>query len=110
MADDRALPTAIPLPIEALRGFCERWGVQRLEVFGSVLRDDFRPDSDVDFLFELKPGAAIGLVALARMERELGEMVGRDVDLVSRHAVERSPNWLRRHAILATARIVIDAA
>lgn len=102
--------TAIPRPLDELRAFCKRWGLRQLAVFGSVLRADFRPDSDVDFLFATRPDATIGLLDLARMERELARIVGRDVDLVSRHAIERSPNWIRRRSILDSARVLVDAA
>ena len=102
--------TAIPLPLDELRAFCERWGLRQLAVFGSILRADFRPDSDVDFLFVARPDATIDLFDLARMERELAQIVGRDVDLVSRRAIERSPNWIRRKSILDSAMVLVDAA
>ena len=110
MAPSSPPSTAIPLPLDQLRAFCERWGLGQLAVFGSILRDDFRPDSDVDFLFVLKPNAKVDLFALARMESELRQIVGRDVDLVSRHAIERSPNWIRRQNILDNAVVLVDAA
>ena len=100
----------LALPLQELRRFCERRGLKRLEVFGSVLRDDFGPASDVDFLFELKPGVRIGLLELGRMESELTTIVGRKVDLVSRRSIERSPNRIRREAILSSARLLVDAA
>ena len=67
---------------EELEAICRRRAVKRLALFGSVLRDDFRPDSDVDVLVEFEPGAEPGLFGLARMERELsGLFDGRKVDL-----------------------------
>ena len=110
MSDPVSPVTAIPLPLDELRAFCVEWGVGQLAAYGSVLREDFGPDSDVDFLFELKPGVEIGLIALAQVERQLAGIVGRDLDLVSRRSVERSPNWIRRKAILDSARILVDAA
>lgn len=91
-------------PEEEMEAFCARWKVVRLEVFGSALREDFRPDSDVDLLVEFAAGAGWSLFDHARMERELEEILGREVDLVTRLAVEESPNWIRREAILGTAR------
>lgn len=70
--------------------FCRRHQVRRLALFGSVLRDDFRPDSDVDVLVEFEPDSRAGLFELARMEAELAELVGRKVDL-------RTPAELSRY-------------
>jgi predicted nucleotidyltransferase len=72
---------AIELPRDAIAAFCRRHRIRRLSVFGSVLRDDFRPNSDVDVLIEFEPGAGAGLIRLGGMEIELGELLGRTVDL-----------------------------
>ena len=72
---------AIDLPRDDIADFCRRHGISRLSVFGSILRVDFRPDSDVDVLVEFRPGAGAGLIRLAGMEIELGELLGRTVDL-----------------------------
>jgi predicted nucleotidyltransferase len=71
----------ISVPDELIRVFCLRNGIKSLSLFGSVLRDDFRANSDVDVLIEFAPGNAAGLLAMARMERELSEIFGRKVDL-----------------------------
>lgn len=89
--------------------FCKRWKIRELALFGSALRDDFRPDSDLDFLVSFSPDVAWGLLDHVAMERELAEIVGRPVDLVSRKAVERSHNWIRRKAILDSAWILYAA-
>jgi len=73
--------THITVPQEEIAEFCRRHGIRRLSLFGSVLRDDFGPDSDVDVLVEFNPGATPGLFGLAGMEIELSEMLGRKVDL-----------------------------
>jgi len=65
----------------AIARFCQRHHIRRLALFGSVLRDDFRPDSDVDVLVDFEPGYPVGLIRLAGMERELGSLIGRKVDL-----------------------------
>lgn len=88
----------------ALRAFCEKLGIAELAVFGSVLRDDFGPDSDVDFLVTFGPGERWTVGDLARMESELSTAIGRDVDLVERAAVEENPNANVRHQILRNAR------
>ncbi|MGD0843329.1 MAG: nucleotidyltransferase family protein [Geobacteraceae bacterium] len=71
----------ISVPDELIREFCQRNGIKRLSLFGSVLRADFRPNSDIDVLIEFVPGNSAGLLAMARMERELSELFGRKVDL-----------------------------
>ncbi len=86
-----------------LQRYCHRWGIKELELFGSVLRDDYHPDSDVDVLVTFVHGAKWSLLDHQAMEEELSKMLGRTVDLVSRRAVERGSNWLRRNEILETA-------
>jgi len=73
----------LTIPHEVIADFCRRNGIRRLALFGSVLRDDFRPDSDIDVLVEFEPGARTGF-AFAGMEIELSEMLGRKVDLITR--------------------------
>ena len=71
----------IPIDRKKIASFCRRHRIRRLALFGSVLRDDFRPDSDVDTLVEFEPGVAVGFIRLAGMELELSEILGRKVDL-----------------------------
>lgn len=66
---------------EAIADYCRRHRIRRLSLFGSVLRDDFRPDSDVDVLIEFEEGHSVGLIRLAAMERELTSLMGRKADL-----------------------------
>jgi predicted nucleotidyltransferase len=93
----------LTLDRERLVAFCQRWSVTELALFGSVLRDDFRPDSDVDVLVAFAPTARRGLFDLVEMEAELAGLFGRRVDLVTRRAVEESDNWIRRREILDSA-------
>ncbi len=72
----------IPIPRNQLVELCRRYHVRRLALFGSVLRDDFRPDSDVDVLVSFQPDARVGFLALGRMKRELSALFQRPVDLV----------------------------
>lgn len=99
----------IPLDHEKIAEFCWRWKIIEFALFGSVLRDDFRPDSDVDVLVTFAPDAEWSLFDDVDMEEELSAIFGRKVDLVSRQAVERSDNWIRRKAILSTAEPVYVA-
>ncbi|MGD0093183.1 MAG: nucleotidyltransferase family protein [Planctomycetota bacterium] len=71
----------LDIPGERLAVFCQTNGIRRLALFGSILRDDFRPDSDVDMLVEFRPGVQVGYFAMARMANELTAMLGRAVDL-----------------------------
>ena len=84
----------LALDQDRLAAFCRRWGVADMALFGSVLRDDFRPDSDVDVLVAFVPDARHGLFDLVEMEDELSGLFGRRVDLVTRRAVEESDNWI----------------
>lgn len=86
--------------------FCQRWKITELALFGSVLREDFNPDSDIDFLVTFSPDANIGLFEIYALEEELKSMVGRDVDVVSKPAIERSHNWIRRRNILGSAEVL----
>jgi len=95
-------------PSERIAEFCRRWKIVELSVFGSVLREDFGPDSDVDLLARFAPDGDWSLFDHARMERELVEILGREVDLVNRSALEHSSNWIRRREILETARTIYD--
>ncbi len=96
------MPTQIDVPRHQLAEFCRRHQIQVLSLFGSVLREDFRPDSDIDVLVEFDDGHAPGLLGIARLERELSEILGgRKVDL-------RTPEDLSRYfrqKVLAEAEV-----
>ena len=96
----------IPLSLERVPAFCQRWLVVEFAVFGSVLRDDFGPDSDVDVLVSFSPNATWGLGELAEMREELEQLFDREVDLVEKEALR---NPFRRHAILTTRQVVYAA-
>lgn len=87
---------ALHLPIAQISTFCQKWGIIRLELFGSILRDDFNAESDVDFMAVWGNDAVFNLMDLVNAEEELAAICGRPVDLVSREAVEQTPNWLLR--------------
>ena len=89
-----------------LESLCRRWQVVELAVFGSVLRDDFGPHSDVDLLVTLAPDAPWTLLDLVAIRDDFARVLGRPVDLIERSTIETSPNWIRRREILGTAQPV----
>ena len=101
--------TPIGIPRNRIAAFCKRWQVTELALFGSVLRDDFGPESDVDVLAGFGEAARHTLFDLDDMELELKEIFGREVDLVSRRGVEASSNYLRRNNILQSAWVIYQS-
>ncbi len=98
------LPIAIDK--QKIEAFCRRWKIKELALFGSVLREDFRPDSDVDVLVAFEPGAGITFDNRVEMLDELAEIFGREVDLVEKDLIR---NPFRRHEILKTKEVVYAA-
>jgi predicted nucleotidyltransferase len=93
------------LPMEAIIALCLRYHVRELALFGSALRDDFRADSDIDFLVEFEEDAPIGFLALSRLQRELSALLGRRVDLVPRNGLKPAI----RQQILSDAELLYAA-
>ena len=89
-----------------IQAFCDRWQITEFALFGSVLRDDFNQNSDIDVLVTFAPNAKRGLTETMQMQDELQTLFGRRVDLIVKTAIERSQNWLRRKNILTSAQIV----
>jgi uncharacterized protein len=94
---------------DRIADFCRRWQIIELSLFGSALRDDFRPDSDVDVLVVFAPGSAWGFRELLQMEEELAGIFGRNVDLVEKRLVEQNRNYIIRRHILRSAEPVYVA-
>jgi predicted nucleotidyltransferase len=94
------LSVALPLPGEKIAEICRRHDIRELALFGSVVREDFRPDSDVDMLIAFPPDRRIGLFGLAQIQEELSEAIGRQVDLVPRNGL----NPVIREGVLREAR------
>ena len=92
----------IDLPKEEIAEFCKKWGVSEFSFFGSVLTDDFRPDSDIDVLVTFEDDAKHTLFDLVHIEDELKQIFGREVDLLTRRGVEQSRNYIRRKSILSS--------
>jgi len=99
----------VNIPRRKLAEFCRRWKISELAFFGSVLREDFRPNSDIDLLVSFNPKAKVSLLGLVRMQNELKEIFGRDVDLVERRAIEKSENYIRRRNILSNTKVIYAA-
>ena len=100
------MPVVSEIEREKIAAFCGRWKITEFALFGSVLRNDFRPDSDVDCLVTFAADARWTLFDMVQMREELCEVFGRDIHLVSRRGLESSPNYLRRQAILSSAEVV----
>jgi predicted nucleotidyltransferase len=100
---------AIDYDRERVRDFCRKWTVTEFSLFGSVVRDDFGPESDVDVLVTLAPDALWTLSRWLEMQRELEMLFQRPVDLIERDAVEHSDNRFRKRAILSSA-VMLDVA
>lgn len=92
-----------------LAEFCRKWRIIEVALFGSVLGQDFRPDSDVDLLVTFDPEARWSLFDLVRMEDGLKEIFGREVDLVERKSIEKSENYIRRKSILRNLEVIYAA-
>ena len=96
---------AIEIPQDRVADLCRRYKVRQLALFGSALRDDFGPESDVDFLVEFDPTAQIGFLTLAKLQRELSALIHRRVELVPKHGLKDRI----RQAVLASAKVVYAA-
>ncbi|MBL8057941.1 MAG: nucleotidyltransferase family protein [Anaerolineales bacterium] len=95
----------LSIPTTAIAEFCRRHHIRHLGLFGSVLRDDFRPDSDVDVLVEFEPDVQIGLFTLIDIQDELAALLGRPVDLVPRQGLKP----VIRASVLASEQVVYAA-
>jgi uncharacterized protein len=100
------MKTQISIPREKIAEFCQRRHIRRLALFGSVLRPDFSPKSDVDVLVEFDQRYRITLFDMVHMQEELETLFGRKVDLISEQGLRTSRNYLRKDAILNSAQVV----
>lgn len=99
----------IEVPREQIVAFCERWRIAEFAFFGSVLRDDFGPGSDIDVLVRFHPDSHHRLSDMLRMQDELSGILGRRTDMVSHRAVEESRNYILRKKILQSAEVFYAA-
>lgn len=105
MPDTMLAEPHIAIPREVLAEFCRRNHIRRLALFGSVLRDDFRPDSDVDVLVDFERGTKIGMFALVQIQDELADLLQRPVDLVLRDGLKP----VIRDSVVASAQDIYAA-
>lgn len=98
-------PVKIEIPMDEIAAICRRNHIRKLALFGSVLRDDFSPDSDIDILVEFEPEAQIGLIAFIGVQEELSELLQRSVDLVSRPGLKPKI----RETVLSSAKVIYAA-
>ena len=99
----------IEIPKDEIAKFCRRNHIRRMALFGSVLRDDFTPESDVDVIVDFEPGQTPGLEFIT-MQDELSEILGRQVDMYTFGGIKSSRNWLLREEILHSAEVQYEQA
>lgn len=96
------------LELKDIALFCKRWKIREFAVFGSILRDDFKPESDVDILVTFSQNAEWGLFDHVQIRNELESMLNRKVDLVTRRALEQTQNQILRDRILNSAKVIFS--
>ncbi len=97
-------------PKDKIADFCRRWKVRELSLFGSIVRGEFGPDSDIDILIDFEDDAHWGLFEHIQMQRELEEVLGRKVDLISKRAVMNSSNRVLRREIERSAQVIFSSS
>lgn len=107
MLDLTTLP--ISIPYDKIVEFCKQWHITEFALFGSVLRDDFSDESDVDILVSFHGGMAPSMFQFVEMAEALEDLLQRPVDLVTRKSVEKSENHLRRKAVLQSLQVIYAA-
>lgn len=100
------METKIDLPIHQIKEFCKKWQITTFSLFGSILRDDFHSDSDVDVLVTFAPNAQWSLFDHVDMQDELKSIFGRKVDLLTQEGLNKSRNYIRKQAIFDSARVI----
>jgi len=99
----------IPIDKAKIAEFCQKHGIIEFALFGSVLRDDFGPESDVDVMISLLPKQRFGLMKYGRLIYDLSQIFGRDVDVVLRKELEASPNRIRKRDVLSNYKTIYVA-
>jgi len=102
-------PMDLGIEADRIADFCRRWKIIRLAVFGSTVREELRPDSDIDLLVTFRSDADWTMFDHYTMEDELSRLLGREVDLISMQAVKENPNPITRREILDSARQIYAA-
>ncbi|MBF2074856.1 MAG: nucleotidyltransferase domain-containing protein [Synechococcales cyanobacterium C42_A2020_086] len=111
MIDKTTIYKRLNLTPEQIAAFCKQHHILELSLFGSILRDDFKADSDIDMLvvFDRSANPHLSLMDLVGIEYQLEDMVGRGVDLIEKRSIVDSDNWIRRKNILNTAQVIYAA-
>ena len=102
------IQTRLGLSSQELTAFCQRWGIIDLSLFGSILRDDFQDNSDINILLSFAPNTRQRLLTLARIKHELEALLNRPVDIGLKDSITTSENWIRKQEILSTAQTVYE--
>ena len=100
------LEERLGVQFEIIEEICQQWGIIELAFFGSVLRDDFKSNSDLDILVTFEPNNKISLFDLENMEEQLKTLFNRSVDIVTKQSIENSHNWIRRQNILDNSEVI----
>ncbi|MGK7957183.1 MAG: nucleotidyltransferase family protein [Crocosphaera sp.] len=106
---DKKILSRLNVSPSKLINFCQQKQILELSVFGSVLREDFKKTSDIDFLVVFDPQIKLSLMDLVGIQYELEEIIGRKVDLVEKRSIENSHNWIRRKNILEAATLIYES-
>src|ERR1700728_186178 len=106
MSTDVREKIGVEVPLDQIERFCNRFGVEQFALFGSVLREDFGPDSDIDVLLKFKPGHGFTFENTPDIQDELESMFGRPIDVIEKGRIR---NPFRRHAIMSSYRVVYAA-
>ncbi|MDJ0658114.1 MAG: nucleotidyltransferase domain-containing protein [Crocosphaera sp.] len=94
------------IDLKNIKQFCYQWGIIELALFGSILRDNFNQNSDVDVLVTFEPESHISLLDLETLEQQFATLLKRPVDVVTKKAIEKSDNWIRRRNILDNNEVI----
>ncbi|MEL4897014.1 nucleotidyltransferase family protein [Crocosphaera sp. Alani8] len=106
---DKKIWNRLNVSASELINFCQQNQILELSVFGSVLREDFKKTSDIDFLVVFDPQIQLSLMDLVGIQYELEDLIGRKVDLVEKRSIENSHNWIRRQNILEAATLIYES-
>lgn len=91
-----------------IQEFCQQWKILELAIFGSILRNDFDKESDIDFLVLFEPGTKITFFDLDKMEQQLSQLCCRPIDIVTKNAILNSHNWIRKKNILEQSIVIYE--
>ena len=103
---DLEIESRLDLPLAKIIAFCQHWQISELAAYGSILREDFRPESEIDLLIQFTPQAAQGLLTLAKVKHALESYSNRNIHIAIKESVENSSNLFRRAENLNTAQVI----